>query len=336
MVFENIEFYNVAEIIKKETWFEIIRIPEKLKNKLNENLKLRASMAAGCELRFKLKSKKAKIILSAVDNSSFNGICEVYFGNFFGNWYFIDRKPNPIEIQISIPENIDKLVKIAKETKLPFDPNLVRIVLPHLISLKILKIEGEFLPPGEQQTPQIKYLAYGSSITHGEESIIPTGTYTMRIAQILGIDVINLGFGAGAHLEKEMADYIVERNDWDFAIMELGINMVLDFEPDEFKRRVDYFIEKVASVNKYIFCIDIFPFYMDFENGEKQEKFRSIVKDKVKQLNNKKIVYVSGFDVLKDTKGFLLDVVHPSPYGMTEISYNLAEIIKNKIYKELL
>ncbi|HOK56159.1 MAG TPA: SGNH/GDSL hydrolase family protein [bacterium] len=326
MIYKNVELYNVEEIREDNDGLQLLRIPETLRSKLNDNAKNASLYPSGCEIRFNLKSEICKIVLKGING---NGICEVFFGDFFESWRLI--KGEPTEIEIRYPQNIEYLSKLSKEKNLKFDPKLVRVILPHLLITKIVDIGGEFELPRKNQTPKVKYLAYGSSITHGATSLRPTGTYASKIAQILNVDLINLGFGGGAHLEKEIADYIAERDDWDFGTFELGINMVGGFEVDEFEKRVDYFIEKIVDKkpDKYLFFIDIFPFYMDFDNQEKQEKFREIVKNKVKEVNKDNVIHISGFDILKSLKGLTFDILHPSPFGMEEMAYNLANIMKS-------
>lgn len=328
MIYKNIEFYNVEEIFEKPDGLQLSRIPEKVREKLNDNAKTRSFMPAGCELRFNLKSEKAKIIMKASMEIVWrNGICEIYFGDFFERWHFISESPSVIEIQY--PQNLEKLkeLKIAKNLKI--DPSVVRIILPHIVDLRILEIEGDFEPPTGNQIPDKKFVAYGSSITHGAFSIVPSYTYVARTAYILGMDALNKGLGGGCHLEKEIADYIAERDDWDFAVFELGVNMVGGFEIDEFKKRVDYFIEKIVNEkpDKYLFFIDIFPFYMDFDNQEKQKKFRQIVKNKVIEINKKNVLHISGFDILKDVRGLMTDRIHPSSQGFEEMAYNLTTLL---------
>ncbi|HOK56160.1 MAG TPA: SGNH/GDSL hydrolase family protein [bacterium] len=332
MLYRNIEFYNVEEIFERENGLQLSRIPERVRVKLNDNAKTRAIMPAGCELRFRLKSQKAKIVMKTDTEVVWrNGICEIYFGDFFERWYFVSENPSIIEIQY--PQNLEKLKELKKEKGLKFDPEVVRIILPHLVDLRILEIEGEFNPPEKNQVPDKKFIAYGSSITHGGFSIVPSYTYVSKTAYILGMDAINLGLGGGAHLEKEIADYIAERDDWEFGVFELGVNMVGGFEVDQFEKRVDYFVEKIVKENpeKYLFFIDIFPFYMDFDNQEKQKKFREIVKNKVKQIKKKNVIHISGFKILKDVRGLMTDRVHPSSQGFEEMGYNLASILKKYV-----
>ncbi|MBA7552000.1 hypothetical protein ES705_44551 [subsurface metagenome] len=325
--------YNVAEVIEQEGEERFTRIPDKLRTTLNESAKSAALSAAGCEIRFNLKSETGKIILKTEQNSCLP-IIEVYQGVFEVASQIIS--PEPTEILISLPQNIGLLDKITKEKKFPFDAYLTRVILPHLAPTTIVKIEGDFALPTKGQTPQTKYIAYGSSITHGSTAIRPTGTYAMRTTQLLGVDLINLGFGGGAHCESQMAGYIAERNDWNFATLELGINMVGGFETDEFKKRVEYFIQKIATAHpeQWIFCIDLFTFVADFDPvSTKQDEFRKIVKETVEKLKMPKVVYLDGREILKNVSGLMGgDLVHPSPEGMEEMAKNLAKCIK-KFFK---
>jgi len=246
MFYKNVELYNVAEIIRQEGEKVFTRIPDKLRTILNENVKSRALYVAGCEVRFNLKSETGKIVLKT-ENYFNPPIIEIYQGVFKTSSYILNTEPK--EISISLPKNIELLDKITKEKNFPFDAYLTRVILPYSGITKMRNIEGDFSLPVQEQTPKTKYLVYGSSITHGQNAARSTGTYAMRTAQLLGVDLINLGFGAGAHCESQMADYIAERNDWDFASLELGVNMVRNFEVEEFKKRVEYFIKKIATTH---------------------------------------------------------------------------------------
>jgi len=329
---KNVELYNVQEIIesKKGNGKLLTRIPDELRVTLNESAKNNAIRTAGCEIRFNLKSETAKIVLETAEEAIPLSIAEVYQGVFKISSHII--KEGPTEISISLPANIELLDKITKEKNLPFDAHLIRVILPHLASTKIINIERDFSLPDKEQTPRTKYLAYGSSITHGFRAIRPTGSYAMRTAQLLGVDLINLGFGGGAHCENQLADYIAERNDWDFATLELGINMIAGFKIDEFKKRVEYFIPRIAQAHpdKWIFCIDLFTFY-SIPRAEKQDEFRTAVRDTVTKLNMPKLVHIDGREILKNPSGLITDLVHPSPEGMEEMALNLSGVIKEHI-----
>jgi len=328
MVYKNICFHNVAEIIETEDGMLMTRIPDGLRVILNEGVQTRALMPAGCEMRFNLRDGEARIILKLTEGE---GVAEVFQGNFQVGQYFIDEKP--AEMVVGKPANLSELRMLSAKNNLPFCPELTRIIMPYRYPVKIAGINGgEFGLPEKRQLPEKRYLAYGSSITHGQNGVLPTGTYAMRTAQMLGADLLNMGFGSGAHCERQMADYIASRKDWDFASLEMGINMVTGFDADEFKNRVEYFVAKIAESHpgKYIFCIDMFPFYMDFTEGEtKNEIFREIVKKAVFAVNSRRVIHIDGRDILKDASGLMTDLVHPSPSGMQEMATNLSNIIRN-------
>ena len=341
MIYKNVELYNVYELVEIGKEKNIIsRIPDVLRKHLkqNEYLQTRALMPDGCEIRFNLKSDIGKIMLQAKDKGA-GGIYEIYQGNFFHSFQWISDEITTITLKREdLLSNSKKLKILTEKNGLPFDPILTRIILPRSIILKIVDIEGNFDIPEKEQVPSIKYLSYGSSITQGQSAIRPTGSYVMRTAQLLGVDLINLGFGGGAHLEKEMADYIAEKVKWNFATLEMGINMLYNFEVEEFKKRVEYFIPTIKEKNpdKYIFCIDIFTFGSDFfdDCNGKEKKFREIVKKTVESLNNEKVIYIPGTEILKNVDGLGVDLVHPSPSGMEEMAWNLSSIIKPKIKQE--
>ena len=332
MIYKNAELHNVEEVIpsKDNRGYLLCRLPDSLRITLNESAKERALSAAGCEVRFNIKDETAKITLGC--EGDIPAIAEVFQGVFRISHCFIDSKPT--EISVSIPQNIDLLEKVAKERGCPFDTYLTRVILPYTPQIRLIDIKGEVSPPQDRQVPERRYLAYGSSITHGSSAIRPTGTYAMKTAQLLEVDLINLGFGGGAHCERQLADYIAERKDWDFATLEMGINMVGGFETEEFKKRVNYFITKIAKAHpdKWVFCIDLFSFYGDFDPAStKQDEFREVVQNTVKRLGMPKVVHIDGREILQNISGLTGDLVHPSSMGMEEMAINLSNIIKRKI-----
>lgn len=340
MLFNGVELYNVEELIKdeKRQGFLMSRVSGKVRSLLNENARMTAYDNSGCEMRFNMDSESVTITLLRIPaggKTLDTGICEIYFGTFQGAYYLSPQiiENEPVEIKITKPENIKEMEEISRRNNLSFDPNLVRVLLPYDWRCCLLNIEGDCFPPGIEQVPEKKFLTYGSSITHGSTSIRPSGIFTRRIADRLGYDLINLGFAGSAYLDKEMADYIAEREDWEFAVLELGINVIENCSVEEFKKKVDYFIGKIAKKNpeKWIFCIDIFTCARDYNEDEKIELFRKVVRDKVKELSLPKVIYISGKELLTVPNGLTMDLLHPSAVGMEEIANKLYEIIKQRI-----
>ena len=154
------------------------------------------------------------------------------------------------ETKINIPkcDRLSVLKEITKSRSLPFDPEVIRIVLPYGTCYYV-GIEGEVEPPLKSQLPEKSYLAYGSSITHGSLSLAAPYSYPFRISQMLSCDYINFGFAGSAHMERTMAEYIVSRKDWDFASIEMGVNMLgSEYSVELFEERVKEFVDIMAEI----------------------------------------------------------------------------------------
>ncbi len=329
MIYNDVELYNIQELLDGEDGSQVFcRIPNDLRLQLNDSAKNNAVATPGSELRFNLTGEQAKITLRNTGEQAVPAVVEVYQGSFLISVHTIGT--DSTEFTVAHHPLSERLSELCQEHQLPYDINLFRVILPWRPPCRLIGIEGGTSLPQPHQTPATKYLAYGSSITHGSTAVRPTGTYAMRTAQLLDVDLINLGFGGGAHLEPEMADYIAGREDWDFATLEMGINLLGSVDTDEFERRVSYFISTIAQAHpdQWVFCIDVFPCRWDYTGDPKADAFREIVRAQVEALNMPKLMHVSGKDILTSLSGLIGDLVHPSPSGMEEMARNLAERIK--------
>jgi len=329
MIFKNIELYNVAELIENENGFDMLRVPESVEKHMSEKGQPRNRYSSGCEIRFVCLGDEVKIKLFTKTNDFL--FVYVYYGSIPAGWQECRKVITKNgEITVSKPNDLDKLKKISEENHFPFDPSVVRIILPNS-PCTIIDVEGECRPPLESEVPKKNYLAYGSSITHGSLSLIQMNSYASRVAENLGANLINLGFAGSACLEKEMADYIASRNDWDFATIEMGVN-VIGIPLDEYEQKVRYMISTVAGQNpdKKVFCIDIY--YLFAEAGSDKEKWvkeaRSIVKRVAEELNLPNTVCVNGEEMLSiGSAGISGDFTHPNIRGCECIAHNLTDVM---------
>ncbi|KRE46706.1 SGNH/GDSL hydrolase family protein [Paenibacillus sp. Soil724D2] len=334
MIFKNAELFNIEEVheLKEEGVYALSRIPERVRAELNDKAKRAAYFGCGTEIRFNIEDEFVKLVLKRAPKEGAvldTGIVEIYFGSFQASWEYSPRILTTeaiTEIIIKKPKHIKILERLTEERGLPFDPNLVRVILPYDWKNYLIDIEGNCAPPRAEQVPNQRYLAYGSSITHGSSTVGPNASYAMRTAELLEADLINLGFAGGAYMEAAMADYIAARSDWDFATLEMGINVIEQWSVEQFADIIDYFISKIALANKdkWIFCMDVFTCYLDYENSDKIIKFREIIKEKVAKHKLPKLVHLSGTDLLKSVTGLTIDLTHPSALGMEEIARKLS------------
>lgn len=336
MLFQNIELHNVSEITKNPNGdgYFMFRAPKAVGDQLNETGKRLNSGGTGVELRFEITSEEgADIDLRLVsDSPELNArIIPVYYGSMGAPWneavktVFTTRT----RIHIAPPANMPLLERIHRENGFPFDPHVVRLILP-ISYYEIFSVSGAVCPPRPEHLPQKRLLIYGSSITHGSLSLLPPGSYAFRTAEELGMDIINMGYAGSAHMEGAMADYLAARNDWDMAVLEMGINALFMSEA-EFEARVRYFVKTIAGKNpdKPIFCIDIFFFSDDMDNSPKVNAFRRIVKTVAAENH---VHAIDGRDIQTLGSGGLGgDFVHPSLRAHEVMAGNLTRIIREQL-----
>jgi len=133
-----------------------------------------------------------------------------------------------------------------------------------------------------------------------------------------------------ADAKAELAEHIASRDDWDFASLEMGIN-VGGWTTEEFHGKVERFVDilSAAHPDKWIFCIDVFRYAGDLvPDYQGHPKFREAVAEVVATLGRPKVVHVDGRDILQDICGLTHDLVHPTDDGFIEMGRRLAERIR--------
>lgn len=330
-----VTFHNLQppELLPEGGW-RLSRVPAELLPRLNSGAQRRALSPAGAEIRFNLVGSEARIRLRKVENRGAGArhlpaIAEVHHGDFLADW--ADVRDEWTEILVKRPANAELLAKAAAEAGAGrFPLELVRIALPYLPDIHFGGIDGDVSPARPDQVPARRYLAYGSSITNGAFATRPGELYPARVARALGVDHFNLGFGGGAYLEPEMGAWFARRQDWDFATLEMGVNIVTRLTREEFAARVDGFLPQIVAAHpdKFIFCIDIFGSGRDLVSDPRHIGFRQVVRETVAKINSPKVIHCSGPQLLTRKTGLSLDLLHPAADGFEEIAQRLIEIMR--------
>jgi lysophospholipase L1-like esterase len=174
-------------------------------------------------------------------------------------------------------------------------------------------------------------LSYGTSITHGAAATAGHLTYVAQTAWRLRADLINLGVGGSAWCERELADYIAEREDYDIVTLALSVNMIGGgFSDDEFRARVTHMIDRVSAAHpdQPVACITLYPHFRDFgddtEGAEHSARFRQILRESVAGLSRSNMTLVEGPELLADAGGLTTDLIHPGDLGMIQMGERLA------------
>lgn len=342
MIYKNIEIHNIAELIHNDdgsvSWK---RVPTEVHKTMEKEMAdVVVHNSTGVELRFVIKGDSATIRMSTYeDNPKSFSTFHVYRGGIQGG-----NKDHEIhrhvtgEIQDFVIEksnNISILKEMSSRIGYDWDCEVVRIIFDRG-KYKIYDIIGDVEPPSERQCPKKTLLSYGSSITHGSNSIDMSHSWVSVLAHNLNMDARNLGMAASCAMEPAMAEYIAsegEKGNWDIATLELGIN-VLSWENEKIINRVENIINQVAGRNgdKYVFVIS--PFYHcadDFRENDNAQNWRNLVKETVERLNFPNVTYVNGLDVIGDMSFMSADLVHPNIYGVQRIADVLTERINSVI-----
>ena len=339
MIYKNAEIHNASdlEINKKDgsmTWY---RMPKHLMDKFEApNGQAMNISSTGVEIRFVIKSGEAVVRMQSISEESVNTCFHIYRDGIQGG--YLEHELNthvptaPSAFTFSEPENIDTLRAMANASGDLFAPEVVRVIFDRG-AYRILDIAGNIAPPSKAQVPAKTLLCYGSSITHGSNSIDASHTWASLTAHELNMDLRNLGMAGSGYMEPEVIDYIAaegERGMWDAAIMELGIN-VLFWDESKIRERTKNAVEQIAGRNadKKVYVIS--PLYCgdDYYGNPSPGNWRRIIKETVDSLAFKNVTHINGLELLDNMTLLSVDEVHPSIYGVQQIADRLIHILKN-------
>lgn len=334
MEFRGIELHNVRELIfnPESSGYKMRRMPTKVAEHMSAN----TFASSGVELRFVPIDDEVRIKIRKVGEGVSN--LAVFYGSIQSGWQNMYKLVGDEVCEIVIPKtkNLETLEKITKDNNFAFSPNVVRLITQSS-EYEIFDVIGKCRVPYPSELPEKTYLAYGSSITHGSLAMHNADTYAVRLSEYFGCDYLNLGFAGNACLETEVADYIADECKFDFATLEMGINILNKVDVEEFRRRVEYFVSRIAKAhpNKKIFCIDMFYMSRDIyeiDNPEsKHNLFRAVVRDTLAKLDLPNTIYVEGLKILNGSKWLTEDLTHPNARGVAEIAKNLSSFIEKYI-----
>ena len=329
MIYENVELHNVEDLTPLSGGVRFQRVPEEVRRQINEKARLRVLNPDNCEIRLLCGADGASITVSSEDQTD----AWVFYGTFDGRERYTVGK-NPVTIRLKKPRRLDSLDRKWWKDQ-PISPKVCRIVFggPRRSPIVLHEVAGgNISPPKSGDLPGTRYLAYGTSITHGHDCAGPHLSYAAQTAWHLKADLINLGVGGSCHCEKAFADHIARREDWDIASLALSVNMQ-GFKLEEFRKRVEYMVNTVtgADTTRPVACITLYPYYRDFglsergpEYGGMPEEYRQILRETVEKCPNPNAYLVEGPELLTDIGGLTADIIHPSDNAMIEIGYKLA------------
>jgi len=338
MIYKNVEIHNIGALLDGEEkgCVKWLRVPENVYESLaTDQGKRMSENMTGVELRFVMESDTVTL---KIRTRGKHGIFHVYRGSIQGG--FEDHENDKIftneieEYVIKKSANLPVLKKMTEDFNQPFSPEVVRVIFDKG-GVEIADIIGDVRPPKKEELPDKTFIAYGSSITHGSNSIDMSHSWVSVLAHNLKMDCINKGMAGSCLMEPEMIEYIAkmgENSEWDMAVLELGIN-ALGWEKEKIITRVTNTITQIAGRNpdKKIFVISPFYSYDDYKNEGHSKKWRTLIEQIVNELNYSNVTYINGLDMLGDMSLMSADEVHPNIYGVAQIAERLEKVIKENM-----
>ena len=343
MIYKNVEFFNVAELIELEdgsvTWRRVPKWVEDTLERGDQSLRY-SRISTGVELRFVLKSDQVTIRLAKVkDDGVDNSFC-IFRGGFQG--YYSDYAKGrvltdmePMDVVIKKHDNPDRQGKMMALTNMGWDMDVFRIRFDRGL-FRVVDIIGDVEPPKKEQCPQKTLMTYGSSITVGMDALTAATAWTSVLSHKLQWDLLNKGFAGSCMLEYDMAEYLAqlgEQNAYDAGILELGIN-AMSYPEEKVYDRVENILRQVVGRNpdKPFFVVSPFLAPNDWAgDGENGRKWRRIIPEVVEKLSYPNLTYINGRDIVNDVDFFAADGLHPSVYGHFEIAQNMYNRVKGTL-----
>ncbi len=348
MIHENVELHNTVEIEEAAGGgLHLRRIPKTVCNSLSPLGRMVAQESCGCELRFVTEAESIRVAVSSMPSTLapwelHNQDVFIFKGAFFHSHVRLEpgkvNHLNLTDIGGGVKNAFLGLKPEVRDTDY-FNHNVWRIMFGRYPAVfhELDTYGYPVRPPTPDELPKQRILFYGSSITNGASPTLYHLCYVQQAARRLKADALNQGLSGACHCEKEMADYLAGRNDWDAISLELGINMRGGFTPDAFQARSRYLIEQVIGKHpeKPVFLITIFPNGQSPENAREasdaqrnQEAFCRILRDAVAELRHPHLNLVEGADILADYSGITKDLIHPGDYGHTDMGLNLSRSLR--------
>ncbi len=325
----SVSLHNVAETVPAE-WADdgdrLHRVPASVGGALDDEAHHRLRHATQSEVRFVPETDDAnvEVTLSTPERTDIR----VFWGSF-QPWQAVSIGPGTETLALSVPERLAGLDETADVDVGRFDPRVCRVRFERFVPVAVHDVAGDCRPPAASEVPDVRYLAYGTSITEGAKATATHLNYVSRVAQRCGYDALNLGCSGSAYCEAALAEYIARRNDWDVATFALSVNMAnAAFSTAQFRERVDSFLNTVAGAHpeKPVACVTLFPYFADVTasgDPERAAAFRDALRSVVAESSHDNLSLVEGTDLLSPGD-LTCDVLHPGDEGMRTIGEGLA------------
>jgi hypothetical protein len=342
IIHDHIVFHNCEELEAPPglAGLRLQRFPAALRNSLGLKAHSRgrffAHRASGCELRFVTEGKFARLSLSAMEDDA-----EVIV--YRGDWTHSQHVLKAGVVTSLFLEEPLPFTQVESTMLRPrrFAPQVWRITFNQDAVVLYHHLDGyghAVRPPNADEVPGKTWIAYGSSITFGGNALFAPNIYVQQAALRLGVDVLNKGLPGSCLCEAQMAEYL-GRAAWDFATIELGVNLLELTTPEEFRERACDLLDSVLASNpeRLVFALDIYPNRADYlvdrrdPAAQNNQRFRDIIRNHVAASQHPNLRHIAACMVLDELTALSTDLVHPSDEGHIRMGENIASILQRSL-----
>lgn len=201
------------------------------------------------------------------------------------------------------------------------------------VSLEVGVDEGATLNAGTYPFTK-RVLIYGSSIVQGASASRPGMAYPARLSRETGIDFLNLGMGASAKMEKEVADMIAS-----FQAEAFVLDCVPNSSPAQIRKRTAYLIQTIRKKHPEVPIIVMQSVirersYFNLASGERVKQQNEYIEQEVAKLKKKgmkNLYFIPATDFLGHDHEGSVDGTHPNDLGFDR----MIQVIKPELAKIL-
>ncbi len=226
---------------------------------------------------------------------------------------------------------------------IPSGEHRLELYVDHVQPVRIKKIQIDdqaTAKPFEDTRP--KWLAYGSSITHGRQADGPSEVWPVLVANQLGLNLTSMGYGGNCHLEP-MVTRLIRDRDVDFISTCVGINVQggLSYSPRTFRAAVIGMIQTIREGHPTTPLMVVSPICSPPLETEANNVGLSlcVMRENIleavqifEKYGDKNIYYHDGLKLFGPEQVHTMpDEVHPDPQGIHLLAQRYAEQVMPRL-----
>lgn len=334
MIFQNMEFHNVAEIAPSPMGYKLYRFPRKVCDNMGEGTftygRYISQLTTGCEIRFVTEGDRFQFSFSSFDC---DGMIHVFRGDYKYATYRIETG-KVTHVMINADPEFSNLPSGARTGN--FAPNVWRIQSGHDFGLTFVEAEHfgySVRPPRPDEKPAKTLLAYGTSITHGACATSYPLSYTQYLGRLLHCDILNKGMGGSCMNEFTTADWFAGDDlKYDAILLENAVNMG-EKAIEAYERNTAYLLKTLTRAHPDcpIYAVTAYPNSNlagpDPSNPCVKREFKNDVALRRIASEYPSVHIIEGHEILDDFTLLQCDLVHLNDYGHIHVAQRLAERI---------